>query len=78
MIFHEFLTQTTSRIASHLVKSKTFSPCYITFIYIDSVREKTNNLGSNQVQHKPGCAVTEDGYRLEILDLESRGIVLSL
>ena len=25
------------------------------------VREKTNKLGSDQVQHKPGCTVTEDG-----------------
>ena len=28
---------------------------------IEPVREKTNNLGSDQVRHKPGCAVTEDG-----------------
>ena len=34
------------------------------------INEKTNNLGTDQVQHKPGCIVTEDGYRLEILDLE--------
>ena len=27
---------------------------------------------------KPGCTVTEDGQRLEILDLQSRGIVLSV
>ena len=27
----------------------------------EPVREKTNNLGSDQVQHKPGCTVTEDG-----------------
>ena len=30
---------------------------------------------SDQVRHKPACTVTEDGWRLEILDLESRGIV---
>ena len=29
---------------------------------------------SDQVQHKPGCTATEDGYRLEISDLGSRGI----
>ena len=40
--------------------------------------EKTNNLGSDQVRHKPRCTSTEDGSRLEILDLESRGIVLSV
>ena len=44
----------------------------------EPVCEKTNNLGSDQVQHKPVCTVTEDGWRLEILDLESRGIVLSV
>ena len=33
---------------------------------------------SNQVQHKPGCTATEDGYRLEILDLGGRGMVLSM
>ena len=32
--------------------------------------------GSEQVRHKPDCTVTEDGWRFEILDLESRGIVL--
>ena len=31
-----------------------------------------------RVQHKPGCTATENGYRLEILDLGSRGIVLSI
>ena len=30
---------------------------------------------SNQFQHKPGCTAT---LRLEISDLESRGIVLSM
>ena len=33
---------------------------------------------SDQVRHKPACTATEDGYRLEISDLESRGIVLSM
>ena len=32
----------------------------------------------DQVPHKPGCTATEDGYRLEITDLESKGIVLSM
>ena len=31
---------------------------------------------SDQVQKKLGCAVTDDGLRLEILDLGSRGIIL--
>ena len=33
-------------------------------VYIDKyepVREKTNNLGSDQIRHKPGCTGTEDG-----------------
>ena len=42
------------------------------------MREKTNNLASDQVQRKPGCTVKEDGKRLEILNLECRGIELSL
>ena len=27
----------------------------------EPAREKTNNLGSDQVRHKAGCTVTEDG-----------------
>ena len=37
------------------------------------MREKTNNLGSKKVRHKPGFTVTEDGERVEVLHLESRG-----
>ena len=33
---------------------------------------------SDQVRHKPGCTATEDCYLLEISDLGSRGIVLSV
>ena len=33
---------------------------------------------SDQVRHKPGCTVTENGLRLEISDLGRRRIVLSL
>ena len=29
---------------------------------------------SDQVRHKPGLTVTEDGYRLEISDLEVQGL----
>ena len=32
----------------------------------------------DQVTHKPGCTTTEDSQRLEISDLGSRGIVLSV
>ena len=40
--------------------------------------EKTNILVSDLVRHKLGCTATEDGYRLEISDIEIRGIVLSM
>ena len=40
--------------------------------------EKTGFGVSDQVPHKLGCTTTEDSYRLEISDLESRGIVLSV
>ena len=40
--------------------------------------EKTNILVSDLVRHKPDCKTTEDGERLEISDLESRGIILSM
>ena len=40
--------------------------------------EKTNILVSDLVRHKPGCTATEDGWRLEILGLKSRGTVLSM
>ena len=33
---------------------------------------------SNQVRHKPDCTATEDGQRLEISNLGSREIVLSV
>ena len=33
---------------------------------------------SVQVPHKPGCTATKDGYKLEISDLGSRRIVLSM
>ena len=33
---------------------------------------------SDQVPHKPGCTATEDGGRLEILDLGRREILLSV
>ena len=28
----------------------------------EPVRDKTNNLGSDQIRHKPACTVTEDGW----------------
>ena len=40
--------------------------------------EKTGLRSFDQVSHKQSCTVTEDGERLEISDLGSRGIVLSV
>ena len=40
-------------------------------------RGKTNNVVSEQVQHKPTCTSTEKSYKLEISNLSRRGIVLS-
>ena len=39
---------------------------------------KSTIWSSDQVCHEPVCTVTEDGWRLDGLDLERRGIVLSL
>ena len=41
----------------------------------DPVREKAYNLGSDQVRHKPGCTVTEAGYKLEILGISRIRVV---
>ena len=38
--------------------------------------EKTSIKVSDLVRHKPGCTAKEDGKRLEISDLESRGSIL--
>ena len=40
--------------------------------------EKTGLRGFRPVLHKPVCTATEDGWRLEISQLGSRGIVLSV
>ena len=33
---------------------------------------------SDKVRHKLDCTATEDGYRVEISDLGSKGIILSM
>ena len=45
---------------------------------IEPRHEKTNVLVSDLVLHNSSCTAREDGWRLEISDLESRGIVLSM
>ena len=49
-------------------------PCY----NLSPVMRKPVFGVSDQAPHKPGCATTQDGYRLEISYIESRGIVLSM
>ena len=44
----------------------------------EPLHEKIYNLGFHQVRHKPGCTVTDDGLKLEISDLKSRGLELSV
>ena len=50
------------------------STCRFTF---EPPRGKTNNVVSEQVQHKPACTATEAGKKLDILELSRGGIVLS-
>ena len=40
--------------------------------------EKTKNVDSDQDRHKPSFASTEDDENLEMLDLERRGVELSM
>ena len=47
-------------------------------LYLGLVVEKPVFGVSDLVRHKPGCTATEDGKRLEISDLGSRGIVVSV
>ena len=47
--------------------------------YQMSIRtRKATKWGSHKIIHKLACTVTEAGYKLEILDSESRGTVLSV
>ena len=45
---------------------------------IEPCHEKTCFWGFQSDQHKFGCKATEDGLRLEISDLGTKGIVLSM
>ena len=46
-------------------------------IYLSLCMRKPKIWSSDQVQNKPGCTVTEAGYKLEISNLQRRRIVLS-
>ena len=48
------------------------------FLEFEPPRGKTNNVDSEQVQHKPVCTSTEAGLKLEVSDLRKRDIVLSV
>ena len=53
-------------------------PTIVGILTFEPRHEKTKVLVSDLVRHKPGYTVTEDGLRLEISDLERRGIGLSM
>ena len=50
---------------------------YTQWVYMSSDSRKLVFRVFDQVRHKAICTVTEDGWRLEILDFERSGIVLS-
>ena len=57
----------------------TFDVVVQSHLYMSLVVRKSVFGVSDQVPHKPGCTATDvDGWRLEISDLRSRGIVLSV
>ena len=63
----------------HFIKSQTGSSVSGTKILFEPRHEKTNNMVSEQVRHKPSYTSAEYGWRLETLGLlESRGILLSI
>ena len=47
---------------------------FVCFRIPEPRRDKTCLGGGGGVRHRQGCTATEDGRRLEISDLESRGI----
>ena len=56
------------------------SPLFSTRLYMkqEHVLRKPVIGVSDRIRHKPGCTTAEDGWRIEIPDLRSRGIVLSV
>ena len=47
-------------------------------VYLSHIARKPVFEVAGQFCHKPGCTATEDGEKLEIFDLGSKGIVLFL
>ena len=64
----------TGRGASDITAESSLKNMYKN--YISVMRKQT--MWFSKVRQKSGCTNTDDGYRLIILDLESRVIVLSL
>ena len=66
----------------HLIESKKIAFLYsnINLFILHMSRDATKLVFgvSDHVRHKQACAATEDGYKLEILDLKRRGIILSV
>ena len=52
--------------------------CVGTTYFVSHIMRKPVFGVSHQILHRPGCTTTEDGLRLEILDLRSIGIILSM
>ena len=70
----DYIGTFTSTFATH----ECYLPVLGVHVYMSLVLRKPVFGVSDQVRHKPGCTALEDGWRLEIPDLESRGIVLSV
>ena len=60
LIFYLLFTS-ARRIYQTLLEVVTSIDNIINTLLNEPVHEKTNSLGSDQVQQKPGCTVTEDG-----------------
>ena len=65
-----------SLVYVHVFLFHSIHNCHV--IHLSLVVRKPVFRVSDQVRHKPVCAATEDGLRLQISDLGSRGIVLSV
>ena len=50
----------------------------VVIIQNEPCHEKTNNMVFEKIRHKQACRVSEEHYRLEILYLENKGVLLSV
>ena len=73
------LDETIDSMSKEFLKCPIFGQCIWSGQRIyESRPEKTNNMVFELVRHKPACTNTKNGWRLEMLDLKSREIVLSV